>query len=107
MPGGVISYGHEEREQPDVWRAENVCDVERAREPGQVRLEVGSDGNLADGRADRGCPDATGCKDLARGMELFIVQVEHVDVPRAAELDVLDSQPVEGFALGLQVRADF
>src|SRR5674476_1571576 len=80
--------------------------MQRALESDQVRLEVVAYGDLADRRADRGQPHPIRGKDSACLLETVIVKIEHVGVPRAAELDEVNTKAVQRLALDLQVRGD-
>jgi hypothetical protein len=77
--------------------------VQRAPEADQVRLEVVSNGNLADRRPNAGHPNVMGGKDLACCLKLLIVKIKHIGVPCAAELDVVNAKVVQHLALDLQV----
>jgi hypothetical protein len=46
------------------------------------------------------------CEDAGGLLDLLIVQVEHVDVPGTAELDVLNAQFVQDNALFFQIGVD-
>src|ERR1700730_2543395 len=94
----------EEREQTNVWRLQRLRHMQRALEPDQVRLEVFSNGDLSDRRADGGGLYAVRFQGLAGTGELLIVEVEDVGVPYAADLDMTDAQVTKGRTLHLKVR---
>ena len=53
VPPGFAPRRDEEREQPDVGRVQDPGNVQRPLKPDQMLLEVVSDRDLADRRADR------------------------------------------------------
>ena len=71
---------------------EETGDVGGMPHPLQVRREVLLDGDLADRRADAGDGEPVRGQDLLGRAELIAVEVEDIDVPGAAELQVPQSE---------------
>jgi hypothetical protein len=69
-------------------------------------LEVVTHTDLADGGTDRGGADAGALQRRAYPLQLVVVEVQNVRVPRAAELDVADPEVGENPALLVQVGGD-
>src|SRR5690606_2097935 len=103
---GVVALRDEEGEEPDVGRLQHPGDVQGAAHPHEVGVEVVEHPDLADRRADRGRADAGAVERRAHPLQLVVVEVQDVGVPRAAELDVADAQVGEHPALLVQVGGD-
>ena len=106
VPFRGLVRAEEEGEDPDERRAEALRDSEGAVGPDQVGGEVVLDIDLADGRADGRDREVVLGQERRHLVDLLVGQVEHVDVPGAAELDVRDAEVVQGRELGLRVGVD-
>ena len=84
----VVTGSDEEREQPDVRRTKGFRHIGRVPSTLEVRLEVLVDEDLPDRRADAGDLETVPVQRLLHRRELGVVEVEDVDAPGAADLDV-------------------
>src|SRR5882762_7887628 len=72
----------------------------------QVRGEVVVDADLADRRAHgRGAQVVRG-QQFGDPVELVVLEIKHVDVPRAAKLDRADTELAQNAALLFEVSGD-
>src|SRR5215210_7265770 len=102
----VGPLGDEEGEKPDVRRLEELGDVNGVPHPLQMRREFIVDGYLADGRTNTGNPQPVLGQNVAQGGQLTGVEVEDVDSPRAADLDVAQAKAGSDLALLGEVIGD-
>src|SRR5687767_4893430 len=102
--GGVVTLRDEEREDADEWRLEAVGDLDGALKALEVGREVIGNADLADGRADRRNADASSGQRLPGALDLLIIEIEDVGVPRTPKLEPTHVLGPERLDLLVEVR---